>query len=104
MGQPPLTKTVGVCFGLAAFAIATLVGLVAGNAAADVLARALASMFVCYLIGMAVGFAFDHVAQERDAAHRGENPVPSAAETVESDVRSDSPPQRVESAPAASAA
>jgi len=49
---------------MAAFAVAIVVGLSVDNPADTILARAMASMFVCYLVGMGIGLAAERAVEE----------------------------------------
>jgi|GEM_PF-2660091 len=104
MVQPPLTKTVGVCCGLAAFAIALMVGLSAGNPVEVILSRSLIALFVCYLIGMTLGAMFDRLAAELGAANERENPTPVMDETSATGMPTKADAAQIETAAQASAA
>jgi hypothetical protein len=54
-------RTIGGCFALAAFAVAVISGLGAGNAASLVLLRAILAMLVCYPVGLLIGMICTHV-------------------------------------------
>ena len=71
-------KAIAGCFALAAFSIAVMAGLVVGNTATSILARALFAMVACYPLGLLVGFVCRHVIEH----HVGSEPVPSAADTA----------------------
>lgn len=49
------TKAIAACFGLAAFIIAILTGMIVGNPPEETLARAVPAMFVCTIVGFAIG-------------------------------------------------
>ncbi len=57
-------KSVAACFGLAAFAVATVSGLAAGRTLQEILGGAIASLFVCFLIGMVIGVVGDRALRE----------------------------------------
>jgi putative Mn2+ efflux pump MntP len=73
-------KVVAACFGLAAFAVGVLSGLVSENPAAQILLRSLLSMAVCYPIGYLVGLICQRVVDEQIAKHRIANPVVIASD------------------------
>ena len=64
----PLPRLVATCFALAAFAIALLGGLVAGNETMLALVRALLALIVCYPVGRAVGLVCRRVISEHAAS------------------------------------
>lgn len=89
MNRP--TKVIAAVLGLAAFAIAVVAGMGAGNDASTVLARALGFMVLCYLIGLAVGHIGERTVEEHLAAYRsktalsaGSSPALQAAESTQS--------------------
>ncbi len=49
------------CFAMAAFAVAILAGLAAGNAPSSILLRALIAMVVCYPVGLMIGLVCQRV-------------------------------------------
>jgi uncharacterized protein involved in response to NO len=53
-GSDPV-KVIACVFALAAFAVAIIAGLSAGNSAARVLGSALAAMFICHIMGLVIG-------------------------------------------------
>ena len=57
-------KSVAACFGFAAFAVATVSGLAAGRTMQEILGGAIASLFVCFLIGMVIGVVGDRALRE----------------------------------------
>jgi hypothetical protein len=57
----PANVIAGV-FGLSAFLVAIIAGLAAGNPASDILAPALVSMIVLYLVGIWVGASVERIA------------------------------------------
>jgi len=75
---------IGACLGLAAFALAIVAGLMAGNEAERVLARALVSLAACAPAGFVIGLVCEHVgaAPERaaEAARSAPGEAPSAAQ------------------------
>lgn len=56
-----VSKVIAGCLALAAFAIAILAGLVAGNAPGLVLVRALMAMILCYPVGFIIGMICERV-------------------------------------------
>lgn len=87
MRQGAPTRLTATCCGLAGFAIAIVAGLGADNPADDILSRALASMFICWLGGAALGFIGekaidDHLQKLRD--------IDDSAARAEDSSRSDS--------------
>lgn len=66
--------------GLAAFCVAAVAGLAMGNSAPDVILRAIAAMFVGYVIGLAIGHAGVLAVREHVAKFEADNPVPEAPE------------------------
>ena len=73
------SRVIAGSFALAAFAVAVLSGLFSDNPAFAVLGRALASMAVCYPIGLAVGWVCERVVTAHVEAHKQSNPVPDGA-------------------------
>jgi hypothetical protein len=53
-GSDP-AKVIACVFALAAFAVAIIAGLSAGNNAARVLGSALAAMLICHIMGLVIG-------------------------------------------------
>ncbi len=49
------TKVVATVFALAAFAVAVIAGLAAGNTSSRILGVALASMIACHVVGLVLG-------------------------------------------------
>jgi len=71
--------------GLAAFSIAIIAGLAADNPTDVILLRALASMFVCYLIGSVIGLSAERALQEAIDRYAQDNPAPAIADSSPSD-------------------
>jgi hypothetical protein len=71
-----LTKVIAGTTGLAAFAIATAAGLAAGNAASDVLLRAVGAMIVCHLVGLVVGVVGERTLDEYVRSYYAARPSP----------------------------
>jgi hypothetical protein len=49
------TKAIAACFGLAAFIIVIVVGVIVGNPAEETIARAVPAMFLCTIVGYGIG-------------------------------------------------
>ncbi len=73
-------KVVAGCFALAAFAVAILAALAAGNPAVSVLRGAIIAMIVCYPVGFLAGLMCQRVVQQHVAA-TNEQPASGAAES-----------------------
>lgn len=70
------TKVVAGVFGLAAFALAVVAGLGAGNPSTDVLLRALVSMAACYSIGLVLGMIGERTVDEHVREYIAARAVP----------------------------
>lgn len=57
-------KSIAACFGFAAFAVAIVSGLAAGRTLQEILGGAIASLFVCFVIGIVVGVIGERAVQE----------------------------------------
>jgi len=70
------SRSIGGCFALAAFAVAVISGLAAGNAASLVLVRAILAMLVCYPVGLLIGMICTRVIDShlREQLNRGNEP------------------------------
>lgn len=66
------------CFALGAFTIALLSGLSAGRATAEILEAGLVSMFVCWLVGFAVGKTAEVALCEHIERYESENVPPDS--------------------------
>ena len=75
MNETSAAKTVAGCLGLAGFAIALLSGLASGTEAHVVFSRAIASMFVCFLVGYVIGVVGERAVDEAADQYRQEHPV-----------------------------
>lgn len=62
-------------FGLAGFAVAIVAGLAAGNPSDRILTVALASMFVCHLVGLATGLIAERIVQDHMTRYREARPL-----------------------------
>jgi hypothetical protein len=68
------TKVISAALGLCAFATATAVGLWVDNPADTVLGRAIVSMLLAQLVGMALGAVAERAVKDHiDAQHRSES-------------------------------
>jgi hypothetical protein len=76
------SKVIAGSFALAAFAVAVLSGLFSDNPASAVLGRALASMAVCYPVGLMVGILCERVVTAHVEAHRQLNPPPKESASL----------------------
>jgi putative Mn2+ efflux pump MntP len=72
-------KIVAGCFALSAFAVAILAGLASDNPTAQILQRAVISMFVCYPVGLLVGMVCERVIIAHIKEHQLANPVSEAS-------------------------
>ena len=70
------TRVIAASLGLSAFAIAVVAGLAADNPAETILARAVASMIVCHVVGWCVGLAAERAVSEAVAAYEKERMTP----------------------------
>ena len=88
-----MVRSIGAQLGLLAFAVAIVVGLVAGNSVTTVLIRALLVMLAACVIGQAVGWAGklvlrDHLQRKKlqiDRQHRNANRASGEPQTKNSD-------------------
>ena len=69
-------KVIAACSGLSAFSVAMMAGLLADNPADVILSRAVASLFVCYIVGGAVGFVMEQAVAEGVREYKEEKPLP----------------------------
>ena len=76
------TRVVAAVFALSGFAVAIGCGLAAGNDGSTVVARALAAMLGCQLVGMLAGAVVEKVTQQHETTYRANHPVPRAASDV----------------------
>lgn len=70
-------RIIAAILALAAFAVAVVAGLSAGNPAHTVLLRALGAMLGANIIGVGLSWVLSHVFESHQAAYRAANPVPS---------------------------
>lgn len=75
----PVGQVVGAISALCGFAVALIAGMAAGNPADTVILRALVAMFVCALVGRAVGAAGFAAIRSHIETFREANPVPEPA-------------------------
>lgn len=79
------SQAIPVCLALAAYAVAMLSGLAAGNPASHTLLVALVALIPGYLLGLAIGAVADHVLDEFTVHYLQQHPVPDVSE-IESSV------------------
>lgn len=65
---------------LAAFSVAIVAGLAAGNPADTILVRAIGAMLCCQVVGWLVGLAGEHVVREHVSVHQANNPLPEVGQ------------------------
>lgn len=75
------TKLTAGCCALGAFAVAIIAGLGVDNPVDVILARAVGSMFVCYMVGAALGMVAERALDEALAAHHAR--AAASAQAVE---------------------
>ena len=80
-------KVIAACSGLSGFAVAMLAGLSADNPADVILSRAVASLFVCYLVGGAIGFVMEQAVAEGVRDYKVEKPLPMDEAVVPGETR-----------------
>jgi tetrahydromethanopterin S-methyltransferase subunit C len=68
--------TIAGCFGLAAFAVAIVAGMLSGNHTGVVMVRAIIALLVCYPIGFGVGLIAQRIIDEQVESHKQANPAP----------------------------
>ncbi len=78
-------STIAGCFALAAFAVAIVAGLAAGNPPHSVLWRAMVALVVCYPAGLAVGLVAQHIVDQHIEGHRAANPDTPPGDEFEDD-------------------
>jgi hypothetical protein len=84
VSSPEPAKTIASVFALAAFAVAIIAGLSAGNTPARVLGTALAAMLVCHIMGLVVGavgerVVIEHLNQVRSGSAGSETQAQASA-------------------------
>jgi hypothetical protein len=72
-------KVIAGCFGLTAFAVAVIAGLIADNPMMDILARSAIAMCICYPLGFLVGLIVEHVIAQHMRDFVEANPVPDSS-------------------------
>lgn len=77
-GSDP-AKVIACVFALAAFAVAIIAGLSAGNGAARVLGSALAAMVVCHILGLVIGAIGQRIVTEHLQNARTDSETSEAA-------------------------
>ncbi len=78
-----VSHLVAGCLALAAFAVAIVAGLAAGNAPTPILLRAVIAMIACYPVGLVIGLVCQRVIDEHLAAEDAAIPVRGSGERLE---------------------
>ena len=78
----PIPRTSGAILGLAGFATATLVGMIAGNPGSITIMRGLVCMIACVIIGRLIGWAGEISAREHVTEYIDDNPSPETPEQL----------------------
>jgi hypothetical protein len=84
------TRIIAACFALSAFALATVLGMAAGNDAVTTLWRALLAMAAAYFVGSIIGHVARIAVQEHVARYKAEHPIPTSDDLNESQQATDS--------------
>lgn len=71
-----LVRVIAAAFGLTAFAVATLAGLMAGNPASHVLIVSIACALVGRIVGTIAGLALSHVVGQHLDHYKLDHPIP----------------------------
>lgn len=102
------TRIVASCFALAAFALALLSGLTAGNQAHTTIGNALFWLAACYVLGIVIARVANTAVSERLAEYREERPIPVSDpaseiddEAIETTELADQPVEGIEVPPPA---
>lgn len=69
------TKLFSAVLGLTAFVVSVAAGLFAGAAGPDVLARAIVSMLVCYVVGALLGWVAGYAIRDFVAGYHRAHPI-----------------------------
>ena len=77
------TKVIAASFALIAFALAIVLGVVAGNSPTTSIWRALVAMVVCYFLGQMIGYAGRKAMTEHVERYKLEHPIPVLDPLVE---------------------
>lgn len=72
------TKVIAASMGLAAFALAIIAGLAAGNDADHILGTALVALAACAAVGWALGAAAERAVLDAVSTYEQNHPIPSA--------------------------
>lgn len=75
MNSTEPSKVIASIFALAAFAVAIVAGLGAGNTPARVLATAVGAMIVCQVVGLCVGAVGERIVNEHIQSQRNKSAV-----------------------------
>lgn len=82
-----VSKVMAGCLALAAFAIAIVAGIAAGNAPAQILVRALMAMILCYPVGLIIGVICQRVIDMHQPEQReSDDDKESDAENAQSNI------------------
>jgi putative Mn2+ efflux pump MntP len=68
-------RLIASCFGLAAFAVAVVAGMAAGNEGSRILMVALFSLVICHIVGLAAGLIGERIVEEYMKQYRSSRPV-----------------------------
>ncbi|MFO0860165.1 MAG: hypothetical protein U0570_06375 [Phycisphaerales bacterium] len=74
MGRAP--KVIGATLGCSAFAIACIAGLASYNPSTLVLQRALAALFLCYIVGYILGSIGELIVSQHMVEYAKKHPIP----------------------------
>lgn len=76
------TRIIACSFSLIAFALALVIGLIAGNPTLGILQSALAAGFVCLLLGAMIGRIAHRVIEDDIARYQQRHPIPDEQEAL----------------------
>lgn len=76
------TRIIACSFALIAFALASVMGLFAGNPSLTILQSALAAGFACFLIGLLIGRIAQRVIEDDIAQYQQQHPIPDEQEAL----------------------
>lgn len=79
-------SSIAACFGMAAFAIAIISGLGAGQPADAILWRAILCAAICYPVGIIVALVGSAAVNEEFRAHQERHPVPDLDAPLSTDL------------------
>ncbi len=69
------SRIIAACFALAAFSVATVAGLAAGNSPLNILVNSIIAMLVCHLVGTCAGALLAHAARLHVDAQKSQHPT-----------------------------